>query len=553
VRRSGRSLCLECSTRDPILVSPPLDIPCDGEWLLLLRMSCAARARRPLLAAIYYATSECDRFSEDQVVYFRMLADEEAHDYVVPIAAANHSHARFTRLRFDPLDGPGSCEVSAFSIRPASALSCGPASAGVSPALVDRARQLLRHGYERAAALALGAADGWNEPGPEALSPARQANSRQVRRQLALGSETCKGYPEANLFLTNRCIAACVHCTGNSQFDHLRRTDSLPTPILRGLADELFPRVRKVFVGGGGEPLSAPADLLSALVERLSAYGCRMELNTNGVLLRPALRERIFPVVHTLHVSLDAATPETYQRLRPSPAGFEEVLQNVVSFMELDRKSGRDVPPLLNLSFTLLCSNVDEAPAFVRLAADLGASSVIFRHLLVGRAKDAGHAAALRRLKEESLLYDRARSNRRLSEVMSLCEDLGLSYLGPCLFPTEEAPGRQPAADSRASRAVEDGQPPPNSSWCADPWSKPTILADGTVRPCCSHGDVPTMGSLRDSSFFEIWNGEPFRRLRRTIGTGDMPGVCKACFARDTNYQGIGASAFPEKSLIRVD
>ena len=64
---------------------------------------------------------------------------------------------------------------------------------------------------------------------------------------------------------------------------------------------------------------------------------------------------------------------------------------------------------------------------------------------------------------------------------------------------------------------------------CPFPWNALIIFWDGTVLPCTQDffGDF-TVGSLKDSSLKEIWNGERIRHLRKKLAEGDIKEL-KAC------------------------
>ncbi len=65
---------------------------------------------------------------------------------------------------------------------------------------------------------------------------------------------------------------------------------------------------------------------------------------------------------------------------------------------------------------------------------------------------------------------------------------------------------------------------------CYRPWLTFTILWDGRVSLCCADFDgKEILGDLRSSSIREIWNAEPYRRVRaQHLRTGG-PDLCRAC------------------------
>jgi radical SAM protein with 4Fe4S-binding SPASM domain len=81
---------------------------------------------------------------------------------------------------------------------------------------------------------------------------------------------------------------------------------------------------------------------------------------------------------------------------------------------------------------------------------------------------------------------------------------------------------------------VSDGQP--IVPRCHMPWQQMVIDTTGAVAPCCYWGayenDNGPVGNIRHQSIDEIWNGEPFQKLRAAMAAGDLKAAgCERCFA----------------------
>ena len=64
--------------------------------------------------------------------------------------------------------------------------------------------------------------------------------------------------------------------------------------------------------------------------------------------------------------------------------------------------------------------------------------------------------------------------------------------------------------------------------YCLAPWKVAYVQADGNVRPCCIH--PPTMGNTNEKVLEQIWNDEPYQKLRRAmLGKEALPEVCLDC------------------------
>lgn len=93
----------------------------------------------------------------------------------------------------------------------------------------------------------------------------------------------------------------------------------------------------------------------------------------------------------------------------------------------------------------------------------------------------------------------------------------------------------QAATNESEETVLSEGQEVPSSYFantdCFDPWERFMVRADGEVFPCCQSQTFPelTLGSIHKQSFEDIWNGDAYRSMRRTINTDNPPPVCAIC------------------------
>jgi hypothetical protein len=76
-------------------------------------------------------------------------------------------------------------------------------------------------------------------------------------------------------------------------------------------------------------------------------------------------------------------------------------------------------------------------------------------------------------------------------------------------------------------------QEPRATAVCHEPWVGMTVLADGTVVPCCNdYAGRNPLGDLKTESLRDIWNGAEMRKLRRMLADphSDRTGtLCHRC------------------------
>ncbi len=65
---------------------------------------------------------------------------------------------------------------------------------------------------------------------------------------------------------------------------------------------------------------------------------------------------------------------------------------------------------------------------------------------------------------------------------------------------------------------------------CYRPWLTFTVLWDGRVSLCCADFDGhEILGDVRTSTIREIWNAEPYQRVRRAHLADGGPDICRSC------------------------
>jgi hypothetical protein len=116
---------------------------------------------------------------------------------------------------------------------------------------------------------------------------------------------------------------------------------------------------------------------LDELLDVFRAEGKVLQMTTNGQILTDRNIQKLLGLPIDLYVSLDAATAETYAKLRNDR--FESLLRNLRRLIEA--KGGRGGLPRVHVVFMPMRCNVHELDAFIRLAADLQADRLVLRPL----------------------------------------------------------------------------------------------------------------------------------------------------------------------------
>ncbi len=141
----------------------------------------------------------------------------------------------------------------------------------------------------------------------------------------------------------------------------------LSTERARKLIDEIAELKPGWVIIEGGEPLLR--DDLFELLSLMRQRQLEVHLITNGMLISPQILATLKQLGVKLMISIDGATPETYQSIRHG-ASFEKVVQSARECV----KEGL----LEAINFTVLKRNYTEIPGIFELAASIGVPKITF-------------------------------------------------------------------------------------------------------------------------------------------------------------------------------
>jgi len=359
--------------------------------------------------------------------------------------------------------------------------------------------------------------------------------------------------------LTQRCNLECAHCymSASSRAD---TRGELSTDECRRVIDEIALVNPNVFlILTGGEPFLRKDlfEIAAHAVERRFT----VVLGTNGVLLREnEARQMRRHGVLGASISLDSTDAVRHDRFRRLPGAWDGAVRATKTLAD----EGLD----FSLHMSVTDWNVDEIPAMIDLAKELGAKVLNFFFLVrTGRGRDLTDIDAAQ---YERILTYLARVQGVGGSAPSFVERMLGAVTGR----------RDPGAGS-GSRATPVAEPVGGVAF-EDPWSTPVGRADGLlIRAKCAphfrriiyelnpsspllrnyaHGSCPAgkyycritplgevtpcpympvaAGNLRDHSFDSLWRGarvfddlrEP--RLGGRCGACEFAKICGGCRCR---------------------
>ena len=288
---------------------------------------------------------------------------------------------------------------------------------------------------------------------------------------------------------TNRCNLLCTTCPRT--FEELEPPSDMSWDLFTSIVDQ-FPKIERVVLHGVGEPMMVAE--LPAMVAYLKERGAYVLFNTNGTLMRDKKsREVINAGLDEMRISLDAAEAKAFELVRGRDL-FDRIVRNVKNFVALKKEMGAD-KPRLSLWLTGLRETLEQLPAFIRLAHEIGVPEVHLQRLVYFGSNHVGLA------RPESSLFERrdAEEGDNLLEAERVAAELGVFF---------DASG---AAEPEASlKRVSEDTP---WSLCRRPWSLMYFTAHGRALPCCiapfsMHGyENFTLGNAKTTPLREVAHG----------------------------------------------
>jgi radical SAM protein with 4Fe4S-binding SPASM domain len=275
-----------------------------------------------------------------------------------------------------------------------------------------------------------------------------------------------------------------------------------------------FAGLQELHLQGLGEPMMHPR--FFDMVEYASCRGIRVTTNSNLTLLNDRRAECcVHSGLDCLHISLDAATATTYERIRVR-AHFERVVANIERIRSVRMRLGSTTPHL-RIVMVIMRQNLHELPALVRLAHQWSVESIFVQHL----CHDFGEASLPEQympmrdfVQQETLLEENPqRIEHYFGEAREVAKTLGVELRLP------------------RTRLHLHAMGTPGPKRCDWPWRGAYISYQGYSMPCCmvSTPDRINFGKITEQSAQSLWNGSSYQTFRAQLSSEEPPEVCRSC------------------------
>src|SRR5207248_10685653 len=287
----------------------------------------------------------------------------------------------------------------------------------------------------------------------------------------------------------------------------------IPFDEFTRLVDQ-FEGLEELQLQGLGEPMMHPR--FFDMVAYASDKGIKVSTNSNLTLLNVRRAEQcVRSGLEWLHISIDGATAETYERIRVR-SRLERVVGNLAALLEARRRLGSERPHL-RLVMVIMRQNLHELPDLVRLAQDSSMQAGHVQHLChdFGESSLPAHYRPMREFVEAQTLLneDPLRIERYFGAARRAADELGLELRLPRTRPRPHPPGT------------------PGRKRCDWPWSGTYVSYEGLAMPCCmvATPDRINFGSMVERGVREVWNDEAYQAFRDQLDSDVPPEICRSC------------------------
>ncbi len=312
-----------------------------------------------------------------------------------------------------------------------------------------------------------------------------------------------------------QCNLRCQMCS--IQF----RKDGLPYGPPAFMEFETFTRIVDQFVTlqtlhlqGLGEPMMHPR--FFDMVAYAANKGIQVTTNSNLTLLNQKRAELcVTSGLDCLHVSIDGATAETYDRIRVG-SHFEQVVRNLELVVEAKRKL-ESQHPQIHLVMVVMRQNLHEVPELVKLAHQWSVEQMFVQHLChdFGESSLPEHYRPMREFVQSQTLVEEEQKcvEHYFNQARDVAQKLGVNLRLPRTKPRIHPPNT------------------PGQERCDWPWKGAYISYQGYAMPCCmvSTPDRINFGNIVEQGIEQTWNGQAYQSFREQLASARPPDVCCSC------------------------
>ena len=278
-----------------------------------------------------------------------------------------------------------------------------------------------------------------------------------------------------NIEVTNACGMNCIMCPRQYM---KRPIGYMDVKLFEKIAKQLKENSR-LALHHFGDPLLHPK--IGEIIKICRKYGIKSSFSTNPTSLTKKNIDAILDSqLDILHISLDGATKETYEKIRRGRANYDKAIECIEKFLKekIKRKSEK---PYTKIAIIRMKETEKEIGDFKKRWENVkGIDEVQIK---------------------EFITWDGT-----MEEITKLAQEESHKVKRKEYYP------------------------------CFWPWAKLTVLWDGGVVACCFDSDAKcVLGDLKKQTLKEIWNSKKMQEFRKQHIENKFPKghLCKNCRERE--------------------
>ncbi len=350
-------------------------------------------------------------------------------------------------------------------------------------------------------------------------------------------SETEMPISQISLRVNEVCNLACSSCGQWGENGHLRakqdageKLEQLDFDVVKRLIVETRHDKPVYYIWGGEPTLWKP---LLPLFQELGKHKLYGSVVTNAQALEPILEDLIDTgALNILFLSLDGWDAESQNMMRSSKSGktdnFEKVMRVIDKVDEIKKRKGLKMPFVVPIT---VISNInhEHLAEIHELVADKTQLHPYYFGWFITEERAALH---------EKVFSDRFgfEPHNHKGYLKSCFNDVDPKITADQIAKIKEiSKGRQSVpqilpdiySEKDIKRYYDDHSWDVGYHKCQSIYHVVEVSPNGTVTPCRDYQDY-TVGNINDTAFYDIWNGDKYKKFRSEMEKGLMP-VCTRC------------------------
>lgn len=331
------------------------------------------------------------------------------------------------------------------------------------------------------------------------------------------------------IFVNNKCGLSCKMCdwgvkdTEATLNIHMTQKDvELDKDILIKAIDRLNDGAKEteIFIVGT-EPLLYHDSF--RLIEALNETGCKVNVTTNGLMLKEKAADIARANLNSLSLSIDGPK-DVHDEIRGFPGLFKKITEGVEKVKKVCLEENYKIPDI-HINCTISRYNHNRIREFFKEIKCIEPKSVTLSHLNFVTPEIADqHNCSYPdySIGQSSVQAWRDSLNIDFWKLFWEIEEARkINWTNVNLVPYCPTP-------MRIKWYYTKPEIPMGRLYCAAPWYSMQVLTDGTVAVLgrCFN---KTMGDLKSQSINDIWQGEKYDEIRKFISEPSLPLPCLRC------------------------